>query len=252
MRPTTQKPLPAVPRPRLNSQNLTTLSIDSQDHLTTLIRRLLSELEGVASSDNIKEAWVESINVGLVELGNSMSRGGWLAGLKRKRRVQKAKRERDVIEFKMLKAKETKEREEMGKLKGKAKGNAPNVDATLKPSSEWTKLEFTSPFEKCQLPHDRRTDKSLALEQIRHITELPTVPAPNPFPKHLLLTVAPPGSRVAVPAEDSGFDLVPANISCVFSSGVYSLPDDPTHEARGGVVLYGLEEWDGLFCHTHI
>jgi 1-phosphatidylinositol-3-phosphate 5-kinase len=252
MRRTTQKPLPTVPRPRLNSQNLTTLSIDSQDHLAHLIRRLLSELEEAAPNDGIKEAWVNSIQAGLVELGNSMARGGWLAGLRRKRRAQKVKRDRELIEFKTLKAKERKEREELGKAKGKAKGNAPNVDTTLKLSSEWTKLEFRGPFEKCQLPHDRLTDKSLALEQIRHIIQLPTVPAPKPFPKHLLLTLAPSGSRVVVPAEDSGFDLVPANISCVFSSGIYSLPDSPTHDAGGSVILYGLEEWDGLFCCTRL
>ncbi|KAG5643166.1 hypothetical protein DXG03_001496 [Asterophora parasitica] len=39
--------------------------------------------------------------------------------------------------------------------------------------------------------------------------------------KHLLLCVAPPGRKI--PSEDSGFDMVPANIGCTFLPGTYSL-----------------------------
>jgi 1-phosphatidylinositol-3-phosphate 5-kinase len=49
--------------------------------------------------------------------------------------------------------------------------------------------------------------------------------------------VTPLGSRVPVPAEDSGFDLIPANIGCTFVPGTFSLQDTEN------TILYGSSQW---------
>ncbi|KAJ7052946.1 hypothetical protein C8F01DRAFT_1169335 [Mycena amicta] len=61
--------------------------------------------------------------------------------------------------------------------------------------------------------------------------------------RHLLLCVGTASSRTpALPSEDSGFDLVAANVGCIFRTGVFELPEDD-NEARSAV-LFGLDEWD--------
>jgi 1-phosphatidylinositol-3-phosphate 5-kinase len=52
-----------------------------------------------------------------------------------------------------------------------------------------------------------------------------------------VLCLAPLGSTLPVPAEDSGFALIPANTGCMFTPSVYALETADS-------VLYGLREWD--------
>ncbi|KAJ3539164.1 hypothetical protein NMY22_g4858 [Coprinellus aureogranulatus] len=55
-------------------------------------------------------------------------------------------------------------------------------------------------------------------------------------PGHLLLCVTPHGRSRPLPAEDSGFDLIPSDIACSFTQGVFVVDGD------GSNVLFGLEE----------
>ncbi|KAJ7330371.1 hypothetical protein DFH08DRAFT_1084167 [Mycena albidolilacea] len=65
----------------------------------------------------------------------------------------------------------------------------------------------------------------------------PPTPQGHLEPKHLVLCLAPLGSALPVPAEDSGFTLIPANVGCAFTPSVYALETADS-------VLYGLREWD--------
>ncbi|KAF9445443.1 hypothetical protein P691DRAFT_710328 [Macrolepiota fuliginosa MF-IS2] len=73
---------------------------------------------------------------------------------------------------------------------------------------------------------------------------LPPLAVPNPNQRqfHLLLCLAPSGTRAYLPPGDHGFDIVPANIGCAFVSSKFLLPSDPDHAETA--VLFGINEWD--------
>jgi 1-phosphatidylinositol-3-phosphate 5-kinase len=74
------------------------------------------------------------------------------------------------------------------------------------------------------------------LEDIqRLISNLPKTISPTTA-GHLLLCVAP---STPVPAEDSGFSLIPSDIACSFSPGVFSVDEE------GVNVMFGLNEVKG-------
>src|ERR1700722_7309249 len=209
-----QKPLPSLPRPRLNSQNLTTLTFQSKTHLAALIRHFLSDVDQ-AKENSDADAWAEAIESALAELGNSIALGGWLAGLKRRKKLQKLLRDKKrVSDPSQDKAKAKREQEQIWKGKQKKK-TAQGTESSPDSSSELQAPECRGPFARPRMPQSRGAETALALEQIRELLKQPVVPAPKPPPKHLLLTVAPISGAIAHPTEDSDFDLVPANIGCV-------------------------------------
>jgi 1-phosphatidylinositol-3-phosphate 5-kinase len=165
-------------------------------------------------------------------LGESISRGGWLTGLKRGRKAQKLRREAKQTESDKEKAKAKKEQEDLGKGKNKKKGAQDEL--LERPESDTRGLS--------QSPQSRNTYSGLALSQIRELVGRPMVPTPKPSAKHMLLAVVPFGSRIALPQGYSGFDLISTGVGCIFASEVFTLPDAQPAES---VVLYGLDEWDG-------
>lgn len=100
-----------------------------------------------------------------------------------------------------------------------------------------------------QTKEETRTEKPLPpkpeppLQQLRKLAARPVPPNREQRLGHLVLCVAPHGSRLPLPAEDSGFDVVPVNIGCEFSPGTFALQEQG-HEELDGPVLYGLS--DGL------
>jgi 1-phosphatidylinositol-3-phosphate 5-kinase len=244
-----QKPLPAIPVSRSNQPYLTTLTVDSEAHLAALIQYVLSEYDSIHFEDGGKEAWTRAFEYGLSELGDNISRGGWLAGLKRRRKALKSEIAKQLLHTDQEKAVPEKDNEESEKFKVKKKQvQGTTVALGQGPSAS----ESRGLFAKTRLPHSRNVDTARALEQIRDLVNKHAAPTPKPAPKHLLLTVARLGSRLAIPAEDSGFDLVPANIACIFTPGTYSLPDSLCDDAGGSVILYGLDEWDGQLDHPAV
>ena len=87
-------------------------------------------------------------------------------------------------------------------------------------------------------------DTALALKQLRELIAKPAPPAPKPLPKHLLLCITPLGSSLVLPTEDSGFDLVPATVGCLFLDNQFSLPDGDDDDGR---IVSGLHEWEGEY-----
>ncbi|KAK1223028.1 hypothetical protein PQX77_014105 [Marasmius sp. AFHP31] len=91
--------------------------------------------------------------------------------------------------------------------------------------------------------HQEDEDK---IRQLRDLAAQPNPPTPLPVSKHLLLCLAPVGSRVALPEEDSGFDIIPTQIQCTFKPGVFAFPD----QVQGSVLLYGCDEWSCMYSSS--
>ncbi|KAJ7687858.1 hypothetical protein B0H17DRAFT_1069454 [Mycena rosella] len=200
------KPLPAIPGVA-TVPNLTTLSIDARGHRGRFIRYILAD----ADLDDAVELWAAALEDALDMLSDAVARGRWLAAVKRGRRT----------------AEHEQTRKPMARTDTMASAQSGVSDA-----SEQTAESIAFP----QSPNED------ALRQIRELAAQPVLPNPKLEGKHLLLCVAPLGSRIAVPSEDSGFDLVPANTGCVFKSATFALPEEDSDDRSS--ILYGLVEWN--------
>lgn len=209
------KPLPAIP----TSLQATKLSVGAREHRGRFIRHILTE--GQASS---LENWACALEDSLDQLGDSIDRGGWLSGLKRARIAGKGKF--NAVKLQKPSAEDAKV--DTGKGKGRL-----SVSGSFS-SHEQQDSMVSSTEEVDKVPQ--------ILEQIRSLVSQPIIPSPTPTPKHLLLCLKPLGSRIALPAEDSGFDLIPANVGCMFTAGTFVLPEGP--EDAASHFLCGFNEWD--------
>jgi 1-phosphatidylinositol-3-phosphate 5-kinase len=233
MASTNQKPLPSIPRRSDIPQHMN-LTVEGREHLRRLIRMSLSEEDQPFLSDGGSDSWANAMESAIDMLGDNIVRGGWLTGVKRARMARKAMK---AEELKKLEAKGTKkELEEIGKSKGKGKGDVsegppPREDKELpkSPPSSVTAEEHEGP--------------GLALRQIRDLAARPMLPSPKPYAKHLLLCLVPIGRPL--PSEDGGFDLVPNNTDCTFTPGFFSLPEALSDNNEESGILFGLNEWDG-------
>ncbi|KAF8213990.1 hypothetical protein K438DRAFT_1660635 [Mycena galopus ATCC 62051] len=201
------KPLPAIPAIPVvsNAPNSSTLSIEAREHRARFIRYILSEAE----VEDLEDSWAAALEEALDGLGDAVSRGRWLAGVKRRRKSQPRQS--------MLRT-------------ATMSSSATSSTASILSDDTGSMVAF---------PQSPAVE---ALRQIRALTTQPAPPNSKPEPKHLLLCLAPLGSRIAIPNEDSGFDLIPANIGCVFKPTLFSLPEDDSEDAFS--ILYGLAEWD--------
>jgi 1-phosphatidylinositol-3-phosphate 5-kinase len=226
-----QKPLPAVPG-YSNARILTTLTTESQSHLSDFIHHILSEADDDCFPCGTREAWGKALELGLVELGNSIQRGDWLAGVQRARKVQKVRRDAEREDAEREKARAKKELEELGKGKLKRpKGSPQNVEE----SPERGEPEVRGFLTGTKPTRPQNTDTALARRQIQELISRPSLPTPKYTLKHLLLSVTP----------FTTVDRGAPSIACVFNSGVFSLAESGSNEGDDNVVLYGLDEWDG-------
>ncbi|KAI0354500.1 hypothetical protein OH77DRAFT_1426094 [Trametes cingulata] len=223
-----EKPLPDIPSasrgPRIAS-NLT-LTVEARAHLRRFVARALDEEQDVRDRDT----WAERIEAALDELGATVARGGWLAGLRRARYVRR--RHHDDEERRKAEERAKKEKEDEEKGKGKApKGRSKMREIVLEDSHD----------------EDAPTDeqRNTALDQLRGLAARPTLPTPKPSVKHLLLVVSGLTSQKAEPVEDMGFRLVRPAIGCLFKASEFVLPKVAAPEDEADVaILYGLHEWD--------
>ncbi|KAI9060832.1 hypothetical protein FKP32DRAFT_1632308 [Trametes sanguinea] len=231
-----EKPLPEIPSGSRTSRFNLTLTIEARAHLHRFIVRALDEEGDVRDRDT----WAERIEAALDELGASISRGGWLAGLRRGRYVRR--RHHEEVERQKAEEKAKREKEDEEKAKGKtAKGRSKMREVVLDDSH----IE------------DAPTDEQLntALEQLRGLLAKPFIPTPKPSVKHLVLITSGFASHHSDPTEDMGFRLVRPAIGCTFKVNEFSLPNvaSPADESDN-IVLYGLQEWDAclLSCEDPI
>ncbi|KAJ6475055.1 hypothetical protein C8R47DRAFT_1143386 [Mycena vitilis] len=203
------KPLPAIPVVA-TAPNLTTLSVQAREHRGRFIRHILLEAE----LDDGEGLWVTALEDALDSLSDAVTRGRWLEGVKRGRRERAHLAERKPI--------------------ARTETMSSSISSILQSPASDNSAESLLAF-----PQSPTVE---ALRQIRALTAQPAPPNSKPEPKHLLLCLAPLGSRIAIPTEDSGFDLIPANVGCVFKPALFSLPEEDSDEPS--CILYGLTEWD--------
>ncbi|KAH9920629.1 uncharacterized protein B0H18DRAFT_1023703 [Fomitopsis serialis] len=222
-----EKPLPAVPsRDKLVSSALTA---DARAHLQRFILQALED-ENVAVD---RENWANALKKALLQLGANISRGGWLAGLKRMRRKaskrrqeEEARQRREKLESE--KAKEQEDKAARYKTLPRPPKGIDEQEENKRPASEHGSSQNA---------------RSLALEQLRELvaTHAQTPPQPKPSSKHLLLTMEAYGAAPKRTSEDLEYDMVPYGVDCMFVANTYALPDGVDGHER---VLYGLAEWD--------
>lgn len=168
--PSSAKPLPAIPL----FPTLSTLSVDSRPHLERIIHHSLSDSS--ALSEDSRSTWQSALLSALDELGDSLSQGSWLEGVKKRRTSR----------------------------------------------------------------NDGYQPESSTAHTLERLSVLISQPPTANSPKHLLLCVAPLGSRLFSPSEDSA---QPSNISCTFAPNLFPIADLNSGQ---GTVLYGLQEWTGI------
>ncbi|KAG5651993.1 hypothetical protein H0H81_006675 [Sphagnurus paluster] len=200
------------------------LSIDARRHRARLIHQFLSGTTEIGVQSR-KEGWVYVLEEVLDELGRSLHQGKWLEGVRRWREQQRDTRKQALSRQETVKAKKS---EKIVEGEGDAAAS----------QSEQGSLNSSK--------------------------ELPSKPVvtPKAGAKHLLLCVAPPGSRNPLPSEDSGFDIVPANIGCTFLPGTYALQHGDTRtvlfgagDASAAQTIGGTFQFKGLTSvsqHEHL
>lgn len=222
------KPLLAVPNRGV--QVSSTLTNEARAHLQRFILQALEE-ENVAID---RENWANAMRSGLLQLGSTISRGGWLAGFKRMRRIAAKRREDEQAQQREERLKKGKEQDDRSS-KNKTLPRTPNVaqesKETKRSSSEDSSSRHVS------------DSRAAALQQLRKLVETHASPhLPKPTAKHLLLAVEAYGAPPRRTSEDLEYGMIPYGVDCIFVANTYALP----HETDSlDNILCGLAEWDG-------
>lgn len=266
------KPLPEVPK---GSPAPGVLSVDARRHLRAFLRHALKE-EGIISEDGHKhdgdeegkeeegKSWVVELESALDELARCVEAGGWLKGFRRARALV---RER-------VKAKEAKEAMadvEQSASTGSKGGE--EKDASSEEDDKNDKHEASTtggqPSDQLQRPSEGETvtqsscsvsDKprssgattpgqNMALQQLSTLSNKPHPPELNQHALHLLLTVSPAESVPAIVPIGESPDVTPVLYDCAFVLDTHAREGDGLLR---GPVLFGVDEWSGMFYYTHL
>lgn len=246
-----EKPLPDLPQsPRLlkNTQvaTPTTLTVDAREHLHRFILHAIQD-EGVAlhsTGDNAEE-WTRTMESSMSALAERMAMGGWLAGLRRARTQRTDERERarqkDIVSSGKHESNDVpggKKEKEDSKSKS---GDVQDLDA-----KEWGGYLSIGYKD----GHPGSHTEEIWKEQFRSLQEAAKKPhtvIPKPTAKHLLLTVAPFGTVHPQPYEETTYEVIMPKVDCIFTPGVYTLPENVASEVDArAVVLHGFDSWDSM------
>lgn len=226
------KPLPNIPAAPANSRNsrpsinLNILAVEGRSHLRRFILQSLEE-ETPALPEH--EVWADVLDGALRQLGESITSGGWLPGIRRARILRNTlERKRDSVCSSLSSGKG-----DAGQ--GKVEGEQPHSGTAHKVQD--TPSLATSP--------DGLQDQRIRIfESLKSFTSKPVVPVPKPSAKHVLLTTAPFGSCDA--SAELDWEVLRSNAGCVFSPRVFMFPSDYMKTSEGdATILYGLSGWLG-------
>ncbi|KAF9527482.1 hypothetical protein CPB83DRAFT_856253 [Crepidotus variabilis] len=224
----TQKPLPELPK----VLDLSVLSVEARNHRARLIQHFLSDLDE-PTIESRRDGWTYVFEEVLDDLSRQLRRGDWLNAIKRGRDLKGAAAVRARAEAeKQIRPPNSRQGSSSGTEEDKENGEASDKSKDAKPLPD-KPMPSVPPF-----------------QQLQTLASRPTPPQGEPRVSHLVLCLAPHGSRTAVPTEDSGFDVVPANIGCNFAPGAFSLRDP--EEGEEGTILYGLDGLQVSLLDTHI
>lgn len=243
------KPLPELPQHRLPrglkhvqaAASWPTLSVDAQAHLHTFILYALEESKDAVPEEEAEE-WAEAIEHALAELGERIALGGWLVGLRRAR-MRRMQERAERVSARRLSTETVVLRREEGSSSLKGKGaQAPGSHDeqgyfTLSRHNGKGAVQFPLPPE----PSTRELVKTLRARLVA------STPNPKPTAKHLLLTVAAPGTMPSPIEQDDAadYEFPRSQFGCIFSPGIFTVPEkDDVEEDERGAILYGLDSWD--------
>ncbi|THH27587.1 hypothetical protein EUX98_g6604 [Antrodiella citrinella] len=215
-----EKPLPDIPAPTTRSNQprsgvkLTSLTIDSHEHIHKFLLRILEDEDSVANRDE----WANAVEAALREFGEGLSLGGWLTGLKRAKLLRKTLQRKEGSE-------------------GSVSSEKSSVSKKAVASGEH--VVNSTPGSIGDLSNDPGEVWKGHLESLRSVVARPAAPTPKPRVRHLVLTVAPYG--------EEGLDLSlgyrKPTVVCKFVSGKYSLPARNASQDEMERVLCGLDDW---------
>ncbi|PPQ69941.1 hypothetical protein CVT24_003691 [Panaeolus cyanescens] len=190
------------------------LSVEGRLHRASLIRSFLADPEVRKDSwlYDHRDSWAYALEDALDEFGRAMARGGWW---------------KRIIIGRGVKAKMKLESSEETVTTSSNAGSS-TVKPSAKESSEGTQHSRIDAKPLPARPHD-------PLKILQHLA---AHSKDDNLPGHLVVCLTPHGRTTPLPFEDSGFDIIPANIGCQFSPGSYSLQD----ELKGSTVIFGLED----------
>ena len=235
--PSGDKPLPIVP-PTDSGAPATRLTVESRAHLKEFLRYALAEEKVDGSAE-----WAKGIELALNELVHSVSRGAWLPGFRRARKVDMLRRNEKDKRRKRLE-KERREKEEETKDAKKTKSRI-----IEEKSPEQTDRPNDGPPQRKETFKSNDERRRAALQQLHLALASPIPPSPKITPRHLLLTLSPKGA--VLPSHDMDVDIIPSNKLCVFTADKYMLPSlEEWERCKGGLILFGLDEWAGALYES--
>ena len=236
-KPDHEKPLPTLPK-KHDAPKLTTLSVEARNHARRFIIHALEE-ESTAITGNDwngdNDAWADGLLDSLDSLGDGVANGGWIVGANRLRRASAQRK---------LAQRNTKEVETTTTTTAAATATA---DAVVEPKN----IAIPDVSEHGADPPPPKPTPGTAMEQILLWVSKTLPPSPKPYAKHILLTVSVYGH---VPDNISDFEFVPSAVGCAFLPSRFTLPSPASSskhaEYEEGIILYGLDEWDGQFSSS--
>ncbi|KAL0948446.1 hypothetical protein HGRIS_011019 [Hohenbuehelia grisea] len=236
-----EKPLPGLPS---NAPTPTTLSIQARRHRLRFIRQVLNEDSAQSAfGDDARDAWAHALEDALDELSTSITRGGWLSGIRRARAARSAKLLSSVaaanaldINKELTDTKATKETKETKEVKASKEAKEVKGSKDVKDGSSKAVEQGVPESGGLGEP------SAMTLRRIKDLVAQSIPPGPKGVPKRLLLCLAPLGSRISVPKQQVAF---PDSISCLFTAGTFTLPDEDLDEQGSQqALLFGVDQWD--------
>ena len=243
------KPLPELPQSKPHrglkhiqaTSKWATLTTEAQAHLRNFILHALAESKDVLSDDD-REEWASAIERGLSDLGERMSLGGWLVGIRRTRMRRIQEREEKAAAKKAQNADLAVPRKDEG---SSVKGKGTPVQPAQEEQGYFSIGRQTS---KSTVQSSQTAEARLreSLQTLRVLAQQTALPNPKPTAKHLLLTVSPPGVIPVIHQSDADeYEFPSAQFTCTFTPSTYMLPKvDDKEEDEHGAILYGLDSWD--------
>ncbi|KAH9475049.1 1-phosphatidylinositol 3-phosphate 5-kinase FAB1 [Psilocybe cubensis] len=218
------KPLPDLP-PNY------ALSVESRNHRAGLIRHFLEDIHepGIEAR---RDGWVCVFEEALDEMSEEIERENWLAAVKRGKQLKKS----------------------LGKPSSSSKTiRATPVRAPPEAAKDSSKEDTTAGSQTSKDDTNILASTSTGPSPFQRLFDLnsrPHIPAGKHRPGHLLLCLSPHGRRLPLPTEDSGFDVLPANIGCTFSPATFTLKKTETESET--TILYGLDGLEHDYLDTQL
>ncbi|CAK5276344.1 unnamed protein product [Mycena citricolor] len=221
-----------------------TLSVEARAHRGRFVRHILSDADsecdlGPSTDAATKEEWAVVLEHVLESLGKAVDRGGWLTRVRLKRLRRKGVGLSDGEHREPPRPVRSNTMSSIGSVMTQTQTLFNPLSGSL--GSLLSDLGASVVF-----PVDT-TDQSL--HQIRDLANAHALFRPHAVvaPDASPVVGGTPGQcDVALPGEDSGFELIPANVACVSTDAVLTISGEAADGVDDGAsgILYGLTEWD--------